>query len=126
MALPQDHVSAPATHAASKGAAIDGAFPRAGGSGAGPGRTIEAAGHMHATLQTVQSGAVAPATVLLEGSNDGANWKTLATNAHAGNDARFAEVNTMGYRFFRARKSVDCGAGDFVDYFLRLTGHGQN
>jgi hypothetical protein len=81
---------------------------------------------MLATLQTVQSGADAPASVLLDGSNDGANWKTLATNVHAGNDTQFAEVATRGGRFFPARKSVDCGNGDFVDYFLRLTGHGQN
>ncbi len=122
MAHAQDHISAAASHVAAKGAALDGTFPRTGASGLGSGRIIEVLGHPHMTLQTTQVGAVTAATVLLEGSNDKTNWKTLATNAHAGDDSKFAEVDTKAYRFARVRKSVDAGAADTIDYFLRLAG----
>lgn len=126
MALPQDHTSAPITHAAAQGgqASLDGVFPRTGA--AGVSKIHEALGHHLFSLQTVQNGVVGTATVLLEGSNDKATWKTLGTNAHAGNDAKFLEVIDKPYRFVRVNKSVAAGAGDTVDYFLRMTGMAAN
>lgn len=119
MAMAQDHTS-DATNAATSGAVagatVDAGFPRANGA-TGAGRAIEAQGHFHAVLHTRCTTATTP-TVLLQGSNDKVGWNDLGTNAHAGNDHKFLEVATKGYRFFRANKTVD---GD-VDYYLRLTG----
>lgn len=120
MPLPQDYTSGAATDVARPGASHDGVFPRLTGA-TGAGLIIESLGHMSGVFGTVSRGASAP-TVKLQGSMDRINWTDIATNAHAGNDAKEAVFVDKPYRFFRANKTVD--AADPVDYYLRLTGMG--
>lgn len=119
MAMAQDWTSDAANAAVGEavhGATVDTTYPRANGT-TGAGKAIEAQGHFHAVLHTRATTATTP-TVKLQGSNDKVGWNDLGSNAHAGNDHKFLEVATKGYRFFRVIKSVD---GD-VDYYLRLSG----
>lgn len=98
----------------------DGSFLRTGGAGTGAGRIIRNLSGVSGVLQTVQTGAVTAATVKLQGSVNGSNWTDIASNAHAGNDMKEAVFVDKGYAFFRVNKSVDAGAGDFVDYYLHI------
>lgn len=97
---------------------IDGTWLRAT-NGTGRGQVVAGMGHHLATLQTVQGGAGTP-VVVLEGSNDGVNWKVLGTNTHAGSDSQYLEVVDKPYRFYSVRKTT--GSTGTIDYYLRLAG----
>lgn len=119
MAMAQDWTSDATNAAVGKavhGATVDTTYPRANGA-TGAGKAIELQGHVHLVLHTRATTATTP-TVKLQGSNDKVGWNDLGSNVHAGNDHKFLEVASKGYRFVRANKSVD---GD-ADYYLRATG----
>lgn len=74
-----------------------------------------------ASLQAVTvSGTIATRVIILQWSNDGGTWNTLATIAAAATTS--ASINVKGYRYLRVAVTTQEGAASLAHIHLVLTG----